>query len=524
MKEFLQGVTPREYQEKILETCKKKNCLVVLPTGLGKTLIALLLTIHRMKEHPGEKVLMLAPTKPLAEQHLASFKKTLPELFAEITLFTGTVKAEERKKRWKFSDIIFSTPQCIANDVKKRLYTLNDVCLLIEDEAHRCVKNYAYNYVAQEYKKQATHPKILGLTASPGSDKAVIRQICKNLGIDAVELRTRESPDVKGYLKERSFEKELVPFPKKFVELRVLLETLLAKFIDELKIRNVLHGPANKISLIKLQQRLSLQLSKGNRDYNLMLAASSCAQAVKIYHALELIETQTIYSLTTYLEKLEKEAKERKSKGVQRLVAQPQFSVVKSTCDALLKKGIEHPKVERATEIIQKEQREKNDAKIILFTQYRDTGQALKKILKEKKIGKPELFVGQAKKGETGMSQKEQKRIIEQFREGEINILIATSIAEEGLDIPEVSAVIFYEPIPSAIRAIQRAGRTARLAKGKLIVLITKETRDEAYYYVSRSREKQMHTAIEHIKEELKNPQKEEQQQLFKGSSPPEKR
>jgi len=103
------------------------------------------------------------------------------------------------------------------------------------------------------------------------------------------------------------------------------------------------------------------------------------------------------------------------------------------------------------------------------------------------------------------MNQKEQKRIINKFSTGEIDALCATCIGEEGLDIPEVNVVIFYEPVPSAIRAIQRAGRTARLMKGKLIILITKNTRDEFYYYASRSKEKRMHTAISSIKDDLKN-------------------
>src|SRR3989338_4758683 len=130
--DFLVDVVPREYQEKIFSTCGEKNCLVVLPTGLGKTLISLMLTIHRMKEFPGEKVLFLAPTKPLAEQHKNYFKKHLTDLFAEISLFTGEIKPDERKKIWRFSDIIFSTPQCIANDLKNGLYDLSNVCLLVE--------------------------------------------------------------------------------------------------------------------------------------------------------------------------------------------------------------------------------------------------------------------------------------------------------------------------------------------------------------------------------------------------------
>ena len=123
--EFLQGIEPREYQQKIFESCIKENCLIVLPTGIGKTLIALMVTIDRMKKFPTEKIVFLAPTKPLVEQHLNYFKKHLPELFADMQLFTGTIKPEQRKKIWKTADIIFSTPQCVANDLKRNLVPIS---------------------------------------------------------------------------------------------------------------------------------------------------------------------------------------------------------------------------------------------------------------------------------------------------------------------------------------------------------------------------------------------------------------
>jgi len=199
---FLEKITPRRYQQRILETCIKKNCLVVLPTGLGKTLVALMLTIHRMKEFPGEKVVFLAPTKPLAQQHLDFFEQNLPELFGDMQLFTGMVKPEKRKEIWQTADIVFSTPQCVANDLRKNLYDLKDVCLLVEDEAHRCIKSYDYNYISQKYQEQSIHPRILGLTASPGSEAHRIKEICRNLSIEEVELRTRDSEDVKPYLQQ----------------------------------------------------------------------------------------------------------------------------------------------------------------------------------------------------------------------------------------------------------------------------------------------------------------------------------
>ena len=231
--EFLKDIIPRKYQEEIFKTCIDKNCLVVLPTGLGKTLIALMLTIERMKKFPGEKVIFLAPTKPLAEQHLSFFTAHLPELFASMELFTGKIKPKERKKIWQVSDIIFSTPQCIANDLRKGLYNLSNVCLLVEDEAHRCIKNYDYNYVARKYKQQSTHQRILGLTASPGSDISKIKEICKNLSIEDVELRTRDSEDVKLYLQELKSKIEKIDFPSEFEEIRQLLKKIFNSYVND---------------------------------------------------------------------------------------------------------------------------------------------------------------------------------------------------------------------------------------------------------------------------------------------------
>ncbi len=503
--EFLEGISPREYQQKIFETCTKKNCLVVLPTGLGKTLIALMLAIERMKEFPGEKVVFLAPTKPLAEQHLISFKKHLPELFADMQLFTGMVKAEQRKKIWLTADIIFSTPQCVANDLRNNLYNLQEVCLLVEDEAHRCIKNYDYNYVSQQYQKQSQHSKILGLTASPGSEAAKIKEICRNLSIEEVELRTRGSEDVKQYLQELKFEKVMIDFPAEFEEMRHVLLKVFNKYVEELKSRRVLFTFPSKIGLINLQKKISATLSRGNRNFNYMLGASACAQAIKIQHSLELLETQTLSSFNKYLKKLFEQAAKKQSKGVIKLVAKPEFNFVFMKSNELLAKNIEHPKVGELVEIVKQEKSKNDKIKIIVFTQFRDTATVISKQLNTLEGIKAKVFVGQAKKKDSGLSQKEQKKIIQEFSDGEINILCATCIAEEGLDIPEVNAVIFYEPIPSAIRAIQRAGRTARLMKGKLIILITKKTRDEAFYYASRSREKKMHSAINSIKKDLAN-------------------
>lgn len=504
MKEILKEIIPRKYQEEIFETCKTKNTLVVLPTGLGKTLIALMISIHRIKEFPLQKILILAPTKPLAEQHLGSFKEKIPELWADVQLFTGAIKAEKRKEIFKTANIIFSTPQCVANDIKNKLYDLKEVSTLIEDEAHRCVRNYDYNFIAQKFLSQSKNARLVGLTASPGSDTKKIKEICKNLNIEEVELRTRESVGVKQYLQELNFEKHELDFPPQLVELRSILKNIYTEYTDDLRKRNFLFGPDNKISLIQLQQKLGAQIGRNYSSPENYIAMSSTAQAIKISHTIELLETQTLESFMKYLKNIFSQAAKKQSRGVVKLASKEEFNFVYNRTNELLLKGFEHPKIEEVIRVIRDEKKKNDKMKIIIFTQFRDTARLISKNINKLAGIKSKVFVGQAKKEGIGLNQKEQKKIIDEFRESEINVLCATSIAEEGLDIPEVNAVIFYEPISSAIRSIQRRGRTARLSKGKLIMLITMGTKDEYSYYASISREKKMTKSIESIKDELK--------------------
>ncbi|MBU3923699.1 MAG: DEAD/DEAH box helicase [Nanoarchaeota archaeon] len=513
MKEL--DIIPREYQNTIFETCKEKDCLVVLPTGTGKTLVALMMTIYRFKKFPLEKILILAPTRPLIEQHFESFKKSLPEDWADLQLFTGKTPADQRKKIWQTAEIIFSTPQCIANDLDKMLYKLDEVSLLVVDECHRCLKNYAYNRVAQKYKDQATNPRVLALTASPGGDKETIQQVCDNLGIQAVEIRTRESLDVKPYLQELEFERIDVDFPAEFVEIKVLLEQIYNKKVSELKHRRVLFGYASKTMLLKTQARLMQQKSK---NINTFMSISATAQALKISHALTLLETQTMSSFITYLKDLFKQASEGKSKGVQKLVRDPCFAKAYTLATTLNK---EHPKIQILLDIVKNQFQKEENSRIIIFAQFRETVRTISEELNKLPGIHADNFVGQTMKDHgkgntTGLKQKEQKAMIEKFKEGTINVLVATSIAEEGLDIPEVNEVIFYEPIPSAIRSIQRRGRTARLSKGKLKILVTSKTMDEVFHYAAYHKEKRMYKAIDDIKTNFdKNIKKEFQETLL---------
>ena len=139
----------------------------------------------------------------------------------------------------------------------------------------------------------------------------------------------------------------------------------------------------------------------------------------------------------------------------------------------------------------------------MVFNQFRDCAVKIVKELEEIDI-KNKLFVGQAKKRNSGLTQKEQIQILDSFRRNEFNVLVSSSVGEEGLDIPKVDLVIFYEPVPSAIRSIQRRGRTARHKSGEIIVLVTEGTRDVSYRWSAFHKEKKMFRSLKELKQKFK--------------------
>jgi Fanconi anemia group M protein len=499
---MIKGFEPRLYQQTILHTAINKNTLVILPTGLGKTNIAVLLSASRLKSYPGSKVLVLAPTRPLCDQHVTSMRSNLDIPEDQIQLFTGMIKPEKRAELWSKSQVIVSTPQGLENDIISNKINLKEVSLLVLDEAHKAVGDYSYVFVSKLYDKRAEHPRILALTASPGSDLEKIKEVCKNLFIEEIEMRTIEDPDVKPYVKDIDVELIKVDLPKEFEEVRTYLRDCFNSKLENVKKLGLLYGDVStysKTSLLEMQRALFAKSASGEKDFDTMKSISLLAEALKVQHALELIETQDLKPLCEYFQKLEQEANNSNTKAAQNLVRDLNFRSAYMKTKSLLEKGAEHPKIAILRKIIADEISEKGEVKIIIFNQYRDSSNKIKEVLDSLSV-KSKVFFGQTKKKETGLSQKEQKKIIEEFRNHEFNCLIATSVAEEGLDIPQVDLVIFYEPVPSAIRTVQRRGRTGRQEKGRVLVLVTKKTRDEANLWASHHKEKRMHRIVADLK------------------------
>lgn len=501
---MLRDFTPRLYQETILATASTKNTLVVLPTGLGKTAIAFMLAVQRFSQYPKSKVLVLAPTKPLAEQHIATFKQHLNIPEENYALFTGSVSPAKRAEMWDTARVVIGTPQGIENDILGDKIDLSPVSLLVLDETHHATGDYSYCFIAKQYMKKAKFPRILGLTASPGSDLEKIRDICANIFIEAVEVRTLTDPDVAPYVKEIKTDWLNVDLPPDFQQIQKSISDCYRSKLEAMKKLGYLSTThLTKKDLLGLQAHLHGLVAQGDKDMMLLRSLSILAEAIKAHHALELVETQGISPLVKYLQKLEGEARSGKSKAAKNIVADANFKSAYLKTLQLAETNTAHPKFTALLGLVAKEITANQNTKIIIFTQYRDSASEIVKGVSAVAHATPRLFVGQMKKGETGMSQKEQKAMLDAFRAEQFNILVCTSVGEEGLDIPAVDLVVFYEPIPSAIRHIQRRGRTGRQAIGRVIILVTNNTRDAAYRWVAYNKEKRMYRTLEEMKKKF---------------------
>lgn len=505
------SIQPREYQRKIFEKAKLYNTLVVLPTGLGKTLIAIMLIENRLKNYPESKVLFLAPTKPLVMQH----KKSIEEILKiPCAAFTGSINPEKRKELFLENQIIVATPQTIQNDLISNNISLENFSLVIFDEAHRAVKDYPYVFIAENYHKNAKFERILGLTASPGHDKEKILEICNNLFIENLEIRTRNDPDVKPYIQEVDIKWIPVELNSEMKKISTLFNELLIEEIENFNKLNLVKigKDVGKKEILNLQKQINSDFSSDPRIYE---ANISLSIILKLKYLIEVLETQGITPLYNYMLELKQEFYSRNSKSLKKLIQDIRFNEAFSHVRKLLDLNFEHPKLEVLKDILKKF-KEKKGGKAIIFTNIRDEAHKIKEEL-EKFDLKAEIFIGQGKRKRKGLSQKEQLAVLEKLKSGELDCIIATSIGEEGLDIPEVDLVVFYEPIPSEIRAIQRKGRTGRHDKGEIILLYTKGTIDEKYHWVSLKKEKKMYEVLKEVKDLLllKQAQQKKEVNLF---------
>jgi len=492
--EFLEK---RSYQTTLADAALSAHTLVCLPTGLGKTTVSCLVTASRLAEVGGTS-LMLAPTKPLVQQHAEFYRNALEVPDDEIVVFTGDVRPDDRADLWESARIVMATPQVIENDLVGNRISLADVTHLTFDECHRATGDYAYNYIADRYHADATDPLVTGMSASPGGDKEEILRVCENLGLTEVEVMTEADADVADHTYRTEVDWKHVDLPDDVLAIRDALNEVISDRLQKLREIDVVTSTDPNMSQGELNKaRAKLQRLMRNDESAGYEGMSVHAEVMKLRRATELVETQSVESLRRYFERQREQARSSgASKASQRFVSEPRVKKAMRLAEEF--DGL-HPKFRKTRILLAETFGLEGGSRAIVFTESRDTAETLTEFLSESFDTR--RFVGQGdKEGSDGMTQTEQKETLDAFRAGEFEVLVSTSVAEEGLDVPDVDLVLFYEPVPKGVRSIQRKGRTGRASEGKVVVLIANDTRDEAFFWMSRNEEKRMEEELRKLK------------------------
>ncbi len=482
------------------------DLLVVLPTGLGKTVIAALVAAELLRRTDG-KLVVLAPTRPLVQQHADSFARWLIPLRS--ARFTGTVKRPVRDGHWDGADLVFATPELLWNDLEAGRYGLHEVALLVVDEAHHAVGKYAYVPIAARFRE--TRPpggRLLGLTASPGGQEERIETVVGNLGVTRIEARTRDDEGVREHVQPTQVEVREVDLSPTAERIRELLAAAARTTGHKLQKMGYLRKkPLASLSvkdLVALRAEVFARPGPMVRKFGPLFHQ---LVLLHLHHAQERLETQGITPFVQYLDRVA--GKEKPAKGDAAFLKLPEVVEARRIAAEFLRTSTEpsHPKLDALVDLVREtiDRRSDHPPRILVFAQYRDTIRTIRDLLELQgwTVGR---FVGQATRDadDAGMSQTEQGRVLEGFRAGRFPILVASSVAEEGLDVPDVDLVVFFEAVPSEIRAIQRRGRTGRTSLGRVAVLLTRATRDTRYQVAEVRREKAMGRIVRRLSAEAR--------------------
>ena len=496
--------TIRDYQFNIVHRGLYHNLLVALPTGLGKTFIAATVMLNWFRWTTEAQIVFVAPTKPLVSQQVEACFGIAGIPRSATSMLTGGVSPGLRAEEWNEKRVFFMTPQTIINDLKTGICDPKKIVLLVVDEAHRATGGYAYVEVVKFLRRFNQSFRILALTATPGSNVEAVQQVIDGLDIARVEIRTENSLDIRQYVHTRNTETILFDFSDEQEMCMDMLSKALQPLVNQLNSMNAYWGkdPMTLTPYGLTQARGKWMSSDAGRRANFGLKGmvnSIITVLARLAHAIEMLKFhgitpfyRSVLGFRNGIEDLPKGSKYQKQvneheefdkmmKRIRGWVNDDQF--------------VGHPKLDYLQNVVLEhftnasEGRDTalgeppSSTRIMIFAHYRDSAEDIARVLKRHEpMIRPHVFVGQAaSKGTEGMDQKHQLEVIQQFKKGVFNTLVATSIGEEGLDIGEIDLIVCYDSSSSPIRMLQRMGRTGRKRQGNIVLLLMRGKEENSF-------------------------------------------
>ncbi|XP_068729595.1 Fanconi anemia group M protein-like [Montipora capricornis] len=536
----------RNYQFDIVKQALFKNTLVTLPTGLGKTFIAAVVMYNFYRWYPQGKVIFMAPTKPLVAQQIEACFSIMGIPQSDTAEMTGNMAPNKRQSLWQSRRVFFLTPQVLQNDLNRGSCRAEEVVLLVADEAHKALGNHAYCQVVREIAGYTRSFRVLALSATPGDDLQAVQQVITNLLISHMELRSEESPDIQPYTHNRLVEKVVVSLGDDIARIKASYLRVLESVVGRLYCQQALwqRDPqrVTKFMLLSARDQFRKRMNEqGGLDRNQQSRIEGdFAMCISLYHAYELLLQHGILSFYNFIKGI-MDGTKGMPRAKTEITKNYEFSQLMDELRGEIEPPVEssiagndsllfsqfsprrralmnvpkpsatfksHPKLMKLKEIVLEHFTKFQDmdvankkgvaTRVMIFSQYRDSVNEIAALLAQHKpLVRVMSFIGQQSTGKSsrGLTQKEQLQVVQRFRQGGYNTLVATCVGEEGLDIGEVDLIVCFDAHASPIRLVQRMGRTGRKRDGRIVILVTEGKEDQVYQRSQRSK-KSIHKAV----------------------------
>ncbi|GAB2300240.1 endoribonuclease Dicer, variant 2 [Dionaea muscipula] len=484
------GKDPRKIARKYqLELCKRaleENVIVYLETGCGKTHIAVLL-IYEMgcliKKPQKQICVFLAPTVALAHQQAGVIADSID---FTVGLYAGDIKLQKSHDEWEKEleryEILVMTPQLLLQSLRHCFIRMNMIALLIFDECHygQAGSHHPYAEIMKVYYhgNVGQRPRIFGMTASPVLGKGASIDSLETL-LHAKVCTVGKKEELEKYVSSpvirlffyRSNTKGLsnkMYMEKKLEEIRRQCTSMLCRNADSstniLRVKKLLRRTHNNLVYCLgclgvwgalRASRVLLNGDEFERNESSMEANESSSDHLLCNGYLE----QATFMFNAYC----MEGANQSDISGSWVLKEPFFSA----------------KVLKLIEILSNF-RARPNMKCIVFVSRIVVARSLSYILKQLKIlsfWRSGFLVGQHS-GLKGMSRKNTENILEQFCSGELNLLVATKVGEEGLDVQTCCLVIRFDLPETVASFIQSRGR-ARMPQSEFAFLVDSDNENE---------------------------------------------
>ncbi|KAI1230301.1 hypothetical protein IHE44_0010267 [Lamprotornis superbus] len=483
----------REYQrEAAAPALRGRNSIVWLPTGAGKTRVAVHVCRRHLESRRGGKVAVLVNKVHLVDQHTEKEFHQLQDTFKVTSISGDTSHKTFFASLVKKNDVVICTAQILQNalvSTEEDMHVdLTDFSLLVIDECHHTHKDAVYNKIMLRYLQHKLSgeqhlPQVLGLTASPGTGRATsfeeavehILQICANLDTekitsmqDEVHLQSHVPQPKKQY--DLCQERVQDPFGKQLKKVMVQIQ----QFMEKPDLPRDFGTPIYEQRIVELEKRAAEMFCRKTRV---------CAVHLRKYNdALLINDTVRMVDAFQCLQQFYSTERDDKDPTEQFLTAT--FEENRASLQALAgDQRYENPRLGKLEKILCEHFQSLGTARGIVFTKTRQSAYSLLSwlqttaTLRGKHI-RAAVLTGAGYSNQTRhMTQNEQQNVIKQFREGALNLLFSTSVAEEGLDIPECNIVVRYGLMTNEISMMQARGR-ARAENSVYSVLAKANSRE----------------------------------------------